>query len=152
MPNHVTTVITIDDMPDTALRPLLFDRVTNKFDFGILVPIPSHVWQGNVTFGKDGPFKLNALDWCSQNWGTKWNAYGARSLNKTVDGNGSIVEFDTAWGTPYPWMTALFKAIKKPFSYTSDNEGVDGTAHGKFFFDRDNSPDWSEELLQELTP
>jgi hypothetical protein len=41
-------------------------------------------------------------EWCSQNWGTKWNAYGFRPLEKDSD----TIEFYTAWNS-VPKIVAL---------------------------------------------
>lgn len=38
-------------------------------------------------------------------WGTKWNAYDCRLDNDFV------IEFDTAWTIPVPWMTKLIDAL-----------------------------------------
>lgn len=44
----------------------------------------------------------NWYDWSLANWGTKWNAY-----NQHINDN--VIEFDTAWSTPFDVMVALSK-------------------------------------------
>ena len=47
-------------------------------------------------FGAD-----NWYDWQTQNWGTKWNAY------EQYTDNDCVIEFQTAWATPYMLMQKL---------------------------------------------
>lgn len=44
----------------------------------------------------------NWYDWAYANWGTKWNAYDQFS-------DGNVIEFSTAWNTPYKAMENLSK-------------------------------------------
>jgi len=58
--------------------------------------------------------------WATENWGTKWNAYGQ---NKAED---DTIVFDTAWATPVPVMIALskkFPKIKLHISYADEDMG-----------------------------
>jgi hypothetical protein len=44
----------------------------------------------------------NWYDWSIAKWGTKWNAYSQHI-------NDNVIEFDTAWSTPFDVMVALSK-------------------------------------------
>lgn len=47
-------------------------------------------------------------DWCVQNWGTKWNAYGYGE--DTIDyHDGDMLHFQTAWSAPHPVLEKLSK-------------------------------------------
>ncbi|HKD36266.1 MAG TPA: hypothetical protein VKB78_05680, partial [Pirellulales bacterium] len=55
-------------------------------------------------------------EWCSDHWGTKWNAYDAGVTNNE---DGSLhVNFDTAWSFPFP----IFEKLVVDFS-TLDFKG-----------------------------
>jgi hypothetical protein len=41
--------------------------------------------------------------WQTSNWGTKWNAY------EQVEHDANVIEFDTAWSTPYSLLVNLSK-------------------------------------------
>lgn len=45
-------------------------------------------------------------DWCIENWGTKWNAYGLDEWQDVLDDNHTLT-FQTAWNAPHPILTKL---------------------------------------------
>ena len=45
--------------------------------------------------------------WQTSNWGTKWNAYEQHEIDENV------IEFDTAWSTPYSLLVNLSKEYPK---------------------------------------
>jgi hypothetical protein len=47
-------------------------------------------------------------DWCTNNWGTKWNACYVQCSTKATD---ATMWFDTAWSAPVP----IFEALAKKF-------------------------------------
>ena len=78
---------------------------TDDIDFENIVPMPKVVKLSYLPIGMSTEYHQehgtrNWYGWCTQNWGTKWNAY---DIN-LVDGG---MTFDTAWGFPKPVMVAL---------------------------------------------
>ena len=55
------------------------------------------------TYGstRDG-FNTGGIEWCRENWGTKWNASDGRV-------EGDHIAFNTAWSPPIPVIVALAK-------------------------------------------
>lgn len=53
---------------------------------------------------RDG-FNAGGYEWCSANWGTKWDA----SCVERRDYNGVCISFRTAWCAPHPVIVALAK-------------------------------------------
>ena len=47
-------------------------------------------------------------DWCVDHWGCKWNTEDGSLLK---DGSENVLQFDTAWSAPFPFMEALSKAF-----------------------------------------
>jgi hypothetical protein len=153
MPNNVTNEITIRGVLRHVIEPLLFDRQGN-FTFEALVPIPPQFWQGSVHLDHNnkplGPMKLNAMDWARENWGTKWDAYGKKKLSYNAEGD-VLIEFTTAWSAPYPWMNALFRALKTEISYSYHDEGKEYPDKGRFWIDVLGRNDWEESPAPELS-
>lgn len=82
-------------------------------DFEKIIPIPKELENTDPNGGS-----LNWYNWCSKNWGTKWNSYDG---NVTEDGIG----FNTAWSPPIPVIAALSKQIGKPLRLMYDETGMD---------------------------
>ena len=77
MPNHVINEVRfwdVDAAEEQRIRAMCLD-VDGYVDFRILVPIPVNLWMFSHS-SKHEKLGGNALDWCTANWGTKWNAYG----------------------------------------------------------------------------
>lgn len=145
MPNHVLSEIIFDDVRDADIEKLMaiaLNRETGLIDFDVLLPVPINAWQGNCGSDHESAFRLTALDWCTANWGTKWNAYGAKSL--TVSGNTVTLVFKTAWRPPYGWIVAMFNTLKINLTHAWISEGTDGATIGAFRF----NPDDKMEVLQ----
>lgn len=131
-------------MPNNCINELIFkaDRFRQadivaalcgsdgKVDFQILVPRAMNVWWGNVGQKHEQAFKRTGLDWCTENWGTKWNAYGHRPIE--TSGDKIIFRFETAWRPPYPWLAAVFNTLKLSFEHNWLSEGGGLGVHGTF--------------------
>lgn len=135
-------------MPNHVINELIFRGVTagtqarilgaccntaGGVDFEVLVPLPLNTWWGSVSREHERAFGRTALDWCRENWGTKWNAYDCHDPERTSDS--LTLRFDTAWAPPYPWLAAVFNHLKLGFEHNWFSEGEDRGHHGVF--------DWS---------
>lgn len=156
MPNHVT-----NELIFRGVEPLAQDAILAKLcnasldvDLGILVPPPINLWRGSVGQNHERAFKRTALDWNTENWGTKWNAYITRPISRA--GDALTVVFDTAWRPPYPWLAAVFNTFERTFEHNWLDEGAGWSVSAKFDADemkRDIGNAWHEKraglLVQE---
>jgi len=65
---------------------------------------------------KDG-FHSGGIDWCRENWGTKWGFYAIKGPIQSYNVNGTTVayHFKTAWNPPLPLiqkMAEMFPALE----------------------------------------
>lgn len=152
MPNHVINEIIFRNV-DVAKQNEMLVMIRNglgEVDFEILVPIPINVWRGSVGEKHEKAFRQNALDWARLNWGTKWNAYEQKPIERTDDT--LILRFKTAWGPPYGWLCAIFNFFKLPFEHNWLSEGHDRGVCGKFNWSRMDDlggEPWNEEPADE---
>jgi hypothetical protein len=118
MPNHVTHKILFDQ----SSSHIVFDQVcpNGKFDFSLLIAPPCGIYRGNLTMEDQKDFKLNWLNWNTENWGTKWNAY---SGSVGIEDGMAFILFDTAWSIPYPVISAFCNKFKIPFEHRYFEEG-----------------------------
>ena len=132
MPNHVINDIIFRDISDEkhgAIRAAALNS-EGDVDFSILLPIPLNAWMGNVGANHQAAFRLTALDWCSDNWGTKWNAYDHKP---TTFSDGTLtLTFATAWRPPYGWLAALFNTVEIGFQHNWLDEGAERGVVGHF--------------------
>lgn len=112
MPNHVThKLIFAEDKKDAIFSSCC---QSGRFDFGTLVPMPLHVYQGNTSKEDDQDFPINWNSWSRENWGTKWNAY---ETTFGVEDGKAFIKFDTAWSIPYPVLAAFANKFGVPFEH-----------------------------------
>lgn len=161
MPNHVLTEIVFRTTSKEARAKVLelIGGPECEIDFETLLPLPLNVWRGSVGIRHEEAFqKANTgLDWCRENWGTKWNAYGLdeggkyRSIFQTEEA--LVLTFQTAWRTPYGWLLALWHKSGCPFEYSWLDEGRSDAFVGRFTAYGDGIRDepWSEEKADEAT-
>lgn len=118
MPNHVTNKIVFD----VSQAEIVFGACCpdGKFDFKTLVPMPPHIYLGNLSAEDEKDFPCNWMSWSRENWGTKWNAY---SCSCGANSEGAFIEFDTAWNAPYPIMAAFANRFKIAFEHRYFDEG-----------------------------
>jgi hypothetical protein len=89
MPNHVINEVIFRGV-DAAAQDAISAKICSapgKVDFEVLVPTPPNVWLGNVSSLHEKAFGRErcALDWSTVEWGTKWNAYGLKPIERTED-------------------------------------------------------------------
>lgn len=62
--------------------------------------------------------------WCSENWGTKWNACRAELAEDCAKEGYIEIRFETAWAPPMPVIEKMFEMFPKlSFVCTWENEG-----------------------------
>jgi hypothetical protein len=157
MPNHVLNEIIFKNVNHDIQENILKKVLKNgRVDFTVLLPPPLNIWQGNYGLEEEKAFgKKNWHDWNTENWGTKWNAYGQdeKSIARTEDT--LTLTFQTAWSPPRPWICALFNATEMPFEHNWIDEGDIHAYTAKFFFSGEGeyySPNWEEkEAGKEVT-
>lgn len=122
MPNHCHNDLYISG-PKERVEALLAligaDQPDPKFDFNTIIQYPAHFYGrdkeseylGDKAFkekygtgAKDG-YNSGGYEWCSQNWGTKWNAYNVARR----DYCGACVTFQTAWCAPSPVIIEMHR-------------------------------------------
>lgn len=144
MPNHVISEVIFRDA-DTAAQDAIIASccdVEGHVDLGILIPMPPHIWIGNVG-AHHARLGQNALDWCRENWGTKWGAY--RHLPTERAEATLTLRFHTAWSPPYPWLVAVFNTFKLDFDHNWLDEGAEKGVTGKWRWRALASNDFKEE-------
>lgn len=104
MPNHVTNYMQFHGEQANIDKILeLIKGEESWIDFEKIIPMPDDIFRGNL-----GPEERklygsnNWYDWCSFNWGTKWNAY-----YDCLDKENNAITFDTAWSCPLPVLDKL---------------------------------------------
>lgn len=152
MPNHIINELVFSGV-DASKQDEIIARLCNdagEVDFEILVPTPVNVWLGNVGSEHERAFRseMCALDWSRIHWGTKWNAYSHKPVERTD--NGIIFRFETAWRPPYTWLVAVFNTLKLPFSHNWLDEGSSRGVTGQWDYEALASSSfakqpWSEE-------
>lgn len=150
MPNHIINELVFRGV-DGAAQDAIASKLCNvdgKVDFEILVPTPPNVWLGSVGTKHEQAFgrQCCALDWSRVQWGTKWNAYGHKPIERTADT--ITFRFDTAWRPPFPWLVAVFNVLKLDFDHNWLDEGASRGWEGKWIYaaleDHRKGDPWSQ--------
>jgi hypothetical protein len=140
VPNHVINEVVFRNVTPEQQRDILATTSggDSPVSFNTLLPIPLNHWLWSAGTKHEKAFPGTALDWCRENWSTKWDAYGIsdsddgryNSLVQTDDT--LILTFRTAWNAPRGWLCALFNKHNLPIEYTYLSEGSE-TAHVGLF-------------------
>ena len=70
--------------------------------------------------------------WCTEHWGTKWEACEVKRMTREDDGV-VVYDFITAWAPPVEWLTAVakqFPALHFWLRYEEPGMGFQGEAVG----------------------
>jgi uncharacterized protein YjiS (DUF1127 family) len=107
MPNWTYNNLQFIGKTEESVKQLkdLLKSDESDFDFNNIVPMPQHIFQGNLgQEEREIHGKNNWYDWSIMNWGTKWNA-----CDVTVEQNENVLNytFDTAWDAPREIVRAL---------------------------------------------
>lgn len=131
----------------------LLSKIGNEdaaFDFNTIVPYPKEytdkdaeakkimrevdamdqkdrdAWFSKNEYPKDG-FNSGGLQWCCDNWGTKWNACDVQIIE--VSNNAVKLGFQTVWSPPSPIimnMSQKFTEFKFTLKYWEGGSGFKG--------------------------
>jgi len=153
MPNHVTNKLLFQPADGEKVIAVCCPD-GQCFDFETLVPSPPHMYHGSVSKEEQEDFPLNWLDWCTENWGTKWNAYAGEIGTNDEDGR-VFIQFDTAWSLPYPVLVALANKFNVAFEHRYFDEGhnfwgVEMWSKGRRLTKRASDPKDKRPLCMEL--
>lgn len=133
-------------------------RFPHTIDFRKITPMPPWVYNGPLgdkeieKYGEENCW----YDWCSNNWGTKWNAYDQPDKRNDRD----IIYFTTAWESPIGLIRKLswmFPDVEMELSWAEEmigeNSGItrfkDGEVLDEFVPDDDSYE--SKALYFEIT-
>lgn len=138
MPNHVINEVVFRNVTVEQQTAILatVSKEGSPVSFDVLLPIPLNHWLWSAGMREERAFPGTALDWCSANWSTKWDAYGLseggryESVAQTDDT--LTLTFKTAWGAPMGWLCALFNKHNLPIEYGYLSEGNDKAFVGTF--------------------
>jgi hypothetical protein len=138
MPNHCQNLLRLTDNPEQTKKALkkFLTEVDGEliFDFDKVITMPKELQIEAMSADPSTPEgkKLKKLqdknlenygakdwyDWCTQNWGTKWNSY-----SNHIQDNG--VSFDTAWAPPIPVIVELAEKTGKDWTLLYSEPGMD---------------------------
>jgi len=144
VPNHVINEMVFRNVSceqQDAIIAAACDAEGNV-DFSILVPAPLNMWMGNTGRDHDEAFGRTGLDWNRTNWGTKWNAYSHKPIERTADA--MTLRFKTAWRPPYPWLAAMLNKLSLPFDHNWLDEDASCGRAGSFTISPTWGPEWKE--------
>lgn len=139
MPNHITNIVQInmrysdDEQSDYDIQEKKLNKLYKKlhgkesdFDFNAILPQPKGIYRGNLSSEDKVAHPLNWYDWNTENWGTKWNAYQVKYLNRSYDDDKTVfeilVKFETAWSPPMPVLEELSKEFEVEFTYKDEGD------------------------------
>lgn len=138
MPNHVVNEVTFRNVTPEQQQSIVatVSSAASPVDFEVLLPIPLNQWLWSAGTRHEKTFPGTALEWCRNNWSTKWNAYGLdqeERYQSIAQGEDSLtITFQTAWNAPMGWLCALFNKHNLPFEYGYLSEGNDKAFIGTF--------------------
>ena len=124
MPNYCYSRLKMPGVEKEKLQEIL-DYIKSDdhiFDFNKVIPMPDHVFKGDLgpqvnLFSED-----NWYGWSCNNWGTKWNACYSR-----VDGDS--IYFWTAWSPCLPVvkeLSRIFPDVPFVLSFVDEGGGFSG--------------------------
>ncbi len=141
MPNWCVNELTITGPQsdrEACLAAVSSDE--SPLDFNSIKPYPEEYaeldrkWQEARLANPTGPFPTfkdgynnGGYEWCTANWGTKWNAC---RVQLEVPENTAYFSFETAWSPPTPVITALgalYPTLTFKLHYWEGGAGYRGT-------------------------
>lgn len=141
MPNHITNIVQIKSRYKDAEQSDyekqhkklndLYKRLHTEesdFDFNAIKPQPEGIFRGNLSAEDEKNHPLNWYSWNTENWGTKWNSYEVKYLNRSYDDDTEVydilVKFETAWSPPLPVLEELAKEFEVEFTWMDEGDDI----------------------------
>lgn len=152
MPNHITNEVCFSDLSPAQSEAILQKVSTEKgeISFNILLPMPLNIVQdGCIGEEERKIFPDTWHEWCSNNWGTKWDAYISGNSGSIRKPKILTLRFKTAWRPPYGWLITLYNYFHLPFSLLWKDEG-DNEVHYETF--GTNANNWANKVWKKLKP
>lgn len=95
----------------------------NTIDFNKIIPMPDNIIRGDLSIQADSN-PLTWYNWCTENWGVKWNAYTNEQLLQMERDHNTIL-FITAWEFAIPVIVELSRKYNLlSFDYTWVSEDI----------------------------
>jgi hypothetical protein len=114
MPNMVDCKLEIVGAQEEVESLLRFVEGSNEaFDFNKILPYDKP--EGELS-EEENSFPDPPDEWCTEHWGTKWNACEPTLVKKEDWGDGELfayIKFSTAWTPPLPVIDALAKLFAR---------------------------------------
>lgn len=152
MPNYVINEVIFPNVNQEQQAAILA-KVNGKWgpiDFETLLPVPINYWKGDTTLIHDQVFPGVALDWCTKNWSTKWNAVALFVLPGEAERYQQIVQtetsltltFLTAWSPACGWIVALFNTfhLEIVHNWLNEEDSVGYTDH--YYLEGAHGEEW----------
>jgi hypothetical protein len=94
-------------------------KVDGDLSLNSIIPTPNNEWD---------------YDWCSENWGTKWDVEATLALytDWEQDNANLVFKFDSAWAPPVPVIKKLaeiFPELEFSYLFAEPGMGFSGTEH-----------------------
>lgn len=133
MPNWVMNRVLVRGDKKDVLEFKKKHFVKNEFDFNTVIPMPEHIFKGNLgqqelkQYGQN-----NWYNWSIKNWGTKWNACCDSELDFNIHHSNdkkAMFEFSfkTAWSMPtpiYEKIASLYPNFKITAEFADEDIGT----------------------------
>lgn len=121
MPNHVYSALKFiyhDDNGEMIEKvSQLLKGENSLIDFNKIIPQPT-----GIQDEREGVLSDAEYNWCIENWGTKWNAYGVNLKEK--DSWKMVFHLQTAWSIPEPILNKLFELFPEvEINYVCADDG-----------------------------
>lgn len=127
MPNYIINKLQVIGEPEKIKEVMDFIRSDDgkwRMDFNKIVPIPPHIYQGNLGKAEEDLFGEDTwYQWCPKYWGSKWNAICKEDASRCTD---DTVYFQTAWsGVPklIYLLHSRFDEVKIVYEFADEDIG-----------------------------
>jgi hypothetical protein len=134
MPNYVMNRLKLKGSPEKNKEVMAYIRSedgTMQIDFNKIVPVPAHVYQGNLGSEEEKLFGNNTwYEWCIEHWGTKWNAICEDEDKQKCTGD--TIYFQTAWSGVLKLiyhLSAKFREVCFIYEFSDEDFGYNCESH-----------------------
>ena len=152
MPNYVINEVIFPNVNQEQQAAILAKVNGNglPINFETLLPVLINYWQGDTGSIHEQVFPGVALDWCTKNWSTKWNAVALFVLPGETERYQQIVQtdttltltFKTAWSPAYGWIVALFNTFHLEIVHNWLDEADRIGYTDRYYLEKDGWNEW----------